>query len=61
MITIHRTSRNMEIFRKLLNSVAKKYDCGVQFHYDSGSLSFHGDKTCAHEIIRETLVMVGAG
>jgi len=60
MLTVIRTNRNIEIFRKLLNSVAKKYDCGVYFNIDAGHLSFRGDSICAREIVRETLVMVGA-
>lgn len=52
---------NDEIWRKLLNSVANKYDCGVRFTIQEGRLDYEGDKACAAEIVRETMALFGAG
>ena len=55
MIAISRINWNCEIWRKLLNSVAGKYDCGVNFSIHGGQLTFEGDRLCAEEIAREVL------
>jgi hypothetical protein len=55
MVPVKKINRNGEIWRKLLNSVAGKYDCGVRFTYDSGNFGFEGDQACAREIVKETL------
>jgi hypothetical protein len=52
-ILIIKTKDNTEIARKILNSVAHKYDCGVEFRIEDGRLSFDGDRDCAVEIVRE--------
>jgi hypothetical protein len=55
MVTINKINRNGEIWRKLLNSVAGKYDCGVHFTNQSGEFGYTGDQACALEIVKETL------
>jgi hypothetical protein len=50
---------NRKIWRKMLNSVACKYDCGVRFNIRGDRLEFDGDRECAMEIIRETSAMIG--
>ena len=42
MIAINRINRNCEVWRKILNSVAGKYDCGVSFSIQAGRLTFEG-------------------
>ncbi len=61
MIPIHTITRNGEIWRKILNSVADKYNCGVRFTVSQGRLGYEGDKACAVEIIKETMALFGAG
>lgn len=55
MLNINAINANGEILRKLLNSVADKYDCGVRFTLQGEKLEFEGDQTCAIEIARETV------
>lgn len=54
-------SNTVEIFRKLLNSIARKYDCGVHFYLEeAGRINYTGDRDCAKEIYNETLSLIGA-
>ena len=46
---------NLEIVAKLLNSVARKYDCRVQYHADENRLSFRGDTEHWQHITEELL------
>ena len=55
MIAINTINWNGEIWRKILNSVAGKYNCGVNFTVTAGSLDYEGDRDCAEEIVREVL------
>jgi len=55
MIAINKKDLNIRILRKLLNSVARKYDCGVSFHVNGSQLRYEGDEASAREIYIETL------
>lgn len=55
MIAINRINWNREIWRKILNSVAAKYDCGVRFTLDADRINFEGNPECAEEIVKEAL------
>ena len=57
MLTINTVNANGEILRKLLNSVADKYDCGVHFNSLDEQMDFEGDQGCAMEIAKETISM----
>ena len=58
-MTVANTKKwNGEIWRKILNSVADKYDCGVRFTNQEGQLSYVGDKACAAEIVKETMAIM---
>lgn len=46
---------NLEIVAKLINSVARKYDCYVQYISRDNSLKFHGEETCWRHIIEEVM------
>ncbi len=46
---------NLEIMSKLLNSVAKKYDCYVQYNAQENCLEFHGDESYWTHIIEEVM------
>ena len=59
MIAINRINWNREIWRKILNSVAAKYDCGVRFTLDAGRINFEGNPDCAEEIVKEALSLFG--
>lgn len=59
MIAINRINWNGEIWRKILNSVAGKYDCGVNFTMHGGHLHYEGDRLCAEEIVKEVLALFG--
>ena len=52
-IPIIRKTDNTEVAKKILNSVAHKYDCDVEFRVEDGRLNFSGDRDCAVEIVRE--------
>ncbi|HSO19595.1 MAG TPA: hypothetical protein VLT88_09070 [Desulfosarcina sp.] len=58
MITIKRINWNGEIWRKLLNSVAAKYDCGVRFIHRGGHMDVEGDRDCAEEIVKEVVALL---
>ncbi|RJQ65900.1 MAG: hypothetical protein C4519_26835 [Desulfobacteraceae bacterium] len=49
-----------EIWRKILNSVAHKYDCGVRFSVQKDRLVYEGDGACALEIVKEALALVSS-
>jgi hypothetical protein len=59
MIAVRTTTWNGEIWRKILNSVADKYDCGVRFTIKDGRFGYEGDRDCAMEIAKETIAMLG--
>ncbi len=59
MIAINRINWNREIWRKILNSVAAKYDCGVHFILDAGRMTHEGDPDCAEEIVKEAFSLFG--
>ena len=59
MIATYSITWNGEIWRKILNSVAAKYDCGVRFLIEDGRLGWEGDRACAMEIVKETMALIG--
>jgi hypothetical protein len=59
MIMVNIIRWNDEIWRKILNSVASKYDCGVRFSIQGGRLGWEGDGACALEIVKETMALIG--
>ena len=59
MLAINNINWNREIWRKILNSVAAKYDCGVRFTLDAGRINYEGNPDCAEEIVKEALSLVG--
>ena len=61
MTAINRINCNGEVWRKILNSVAVKYDCGVQFNLSAGQVKYEGDRDCAEEIVREALALFSIG
>ena len=48
---------NMEIFAKMLNAIAKKYDCYVRLNKEENSLSFLGDEDYWRHIAEEVMEM----
>ena len=61
MTGIKRINCNKEVWRKILNSVALKYDCGVVFTINAGQVTFEGDRHCAEEIVKEALALFDCG
>lgn len=59
MFAVTTITWNDEIWRKILNSVASKYDCGVSFSFEEGRLGWEGDRACAVEIVKETMALIG--
>jgi hypothetical protein len=55
VIPIKIENANLEIITKILNSVAKKYACRVEYLADEKSMNFHGDSEFCTHIIEETL------
>lgn len=49
---------NLEIMAKLLNSVAKKYDCQVRYNMGENSLKFFGDESYWRHIAEELLELI---
>jgi hypothetical protein len=60
MVAINTVNWNSEIWRKILNSVAGKYNCGVNFTIHAGHLDFEGDRHCAEEIVKEVMDIFAA-
>jgi hypothetical protein len=58
MIEIKKVTNNTELLSRLLNSVARKYDCGAKFSTASGVLHYESDEACRQPIIDETLEMI---
>ncbi len=54
-IPIASINMNLEIVAKLLNSVARKYDCRVLYDADENRLSFRGDTQHCQHITEELL------
>ncbi len=50
-------NRNLEILTKLLNSVAKKYGCHVEYVAEEESIRFFGDMDCCQHVTEETLAL----
>lgn len=48
-------SKNLEIISKLMNSVAKQYDCKVSYCKATDSIRFHGRADYRRHITEETL------
>ena len=48
---------NLEVLTKLLNSVARKYGCHVEYIADENRLRFIGDHACCRHIAEETLAL----
>lgn len=61
MTGIKRINCNKEVWRKILNSLAVKYDCGVHFTINAGQVKFEGDRDCAEEIVKEALALFNCG
>ena len=53
-------NKNLEILAKMLNSVAAKYECRVEYIDDEDRLVFHGDRDCCRHITEETLALFPA-
>ena len=48
-------NKNLEILTKLLNSVAKKYGCTVEYVSENDSIRFSGGMDCCRHVTEETL------
>ncbi len=48
-------NKNLEILTKLLNSVAKKYGCTVEYVAENDSIRFTGGLDCCRHVTEETL------
>lgn len=48
-------NKNLEILTKLLNSVAKKYGCTVEYVAEEDSIRFSGGMDCCRHVTEETL------
>ncbi len=46
---------NLEIISKLMNSVAKQFDCRVKYVAEDHCIKFFGDKAYQKHIVEETL------
>jgi hypothetical protein len=54
-IPIIRKNANLEIITKILNSVAQKYECRIEYLADENRLTFKGDIDCCRHITEEAL------
>lgn len=48
-------NNNLEILAKMINSVAEKYECRVEYIAAENRLEFHGNRDCCMHISEETL------
>ncbi len=55
IIPIIYRNTNLEILTKLLNSVAKKYGCTVEYIAADNRIRFSGDSNCCRHVTEETL------
>lgn len=46
---------NLEVLTKLLNSVAKRYGCTVEYNAEDNRIAFTGDEECCRHVTEETL------
>ena len=46
---------NLEVLTKLLNSVAKRYGCAVEYIAEENRIAFTGDSECCRHVTEETL------
>jgi len=60
-IPIIRKNANLEIFTKIINSVAAHYECHVDYIAEENRLAFHGDQDCCKHITEETLALFSKG
>lgn len=54
-LRIYRKDLNIEIVSKLMNSVAKKYECRVRYNAAQHAIRFYGDEACKSYIVEEML------
>lgn len=54
-IPIVHKSKNLEILTKLLNSVAKKYGCTVEYVAEEDTIRFSGGMDCCRHVTEEAL------
>jgi len=54
-LRIVRRSNNLEIISKLMNSVAKQYDCKVTYCAEDDTIQFHGKADYRKHITEQTL------
>lgn len=50
-------SANLEIFTKIINSVAAKYECHVDYIAEENRLAFQGDRDCCRHITEKILAL----
>jgi len=48
---------NLEILAKIINAVAKQYQCRVDYVEEENRLEFVGDQDCCRHIMEETLAL----
>jgi len=46
---------NLEILAKIINAVAKQYECHVSYVAHTNRLEFHGDQDCCRHIMEQAL------
>lgn len=51
---------NVEIISKIINSIAKKYDCRVKFNHETGSVTSDCAETQKPHILGEIMGIFGA-
>ncbi len=59
LLPINQHIDNLEIICKLLNSVAKKFDCKIEYDPDRYAIRFFGDEAYQAYIVEETLSFFG--
>ncbi len=55
MIPIIYINTNLEVLTKLLNSVAQRYGCAVEYIAADNRIKFSGDSNCCRQVTEETL------
>ena len=54
-VKIIRRNGNLELITKLMNSVARKYNCHVRYDKKRGAIQFSGEKRFQRHITEEML------
>ena len=57
-LKINRQVNNLKIISKLMDSVARQYDCRVRYDGDENRLRFEGDQSVRTQVIAQSAELI---